>query len=253
MKILALGDVCGAPGVETVRKNLSRLKNELSPDLVILNGENASGRGISPDDAGELFRAGVDVITLGNHAFSNRQICEYLDEHKDIIRPLNMPKMPGEGKAVVDVQGVRVCVANILGRLNMSFNVENPFEAAERLLESTDADLFVIDFHAEATSEKKAFGFSFSERAAVIFGTHTHVQTADECILPGGCGYITDLGMTGSALSVIGVKPQQSIDFFRGKLTQRFESAEEDCRLQGALFTIGQDKKCSNVERINFI
>ena len=237
MKILAIGDVCGTPGVDILRSKLHHLKKTCGADLVIVNGENACGRGISPQLADDIFQAGADVITLGNHSFANRQICDYLDEHKDIIRPSHLhPSLPGRGYTVVDAGAYRVCVANLIGRLNMDFNAACPFAEADRIMKEAEADLFVFDFHAEATSEKRAFGFYLDGRAAAVYGTHTHIPTADACVLPKGTAYMTDLGMTGSIESVIGIKAEQSIQYFRGYLAPRFEASDKDCRIQGFVF-----------------
>ena len=252
MKILAIGDVCGPAGCNILNNRLSALKRALSPDLVIVNGENATGRGITPALAEDMFFAGADVITLGNHAFANRQIIPYLDDGRPIIRPLNLaPAHPGQGCAVVDCLGLRVCVASLLGRLYMDFNHDSPFSAADRLFETVDADLFVVDFHADATSEKKALGYHLDGRASVCFGTHTHVQTSDARVLPRGTGYLTDLGMTGAQESVIGVKWEQSLAYFRGGPAPRFENAQEQCRIQGALFTLGPDGRCQSIQLVD--
>ena len=253
MKILVIGDVCGEPGVAFLSRNLRKLKNQEQADLVIVNGENASMRGISPDQADEILFSGADVITLGNHAFANRQSWNYLDETRDVVRPLNVsPRKPGIGYTIVETCGKRVCVVNMMGQLNMDFSVDNPFRAMDQLLKQTDADVYVVDFHGEATSEKKAFAYYMAGRVAVVFGTHTHVPTADEQVLPGGTGYISDIGMTGGIASVIGVKWQQSVEFFTGGLGQRFQSSEEDLRMQGAVFTLDNQGKCVDVKRVEY-
>lgn len=252
MKILAIGDVCGPAGCDFLSSRLGAVRRRLLPDLIIVNGENATGRGITPALADDMFLAGADVITLGNHAFDNRQIVPYLDDGKPIVRPYNLaPSHPGCGYALVDCAGVRVCVSSLLGRLHMDFNHDSPFAAADHLLKTVAADLYIFDFHAEATSEKKAMGYHLDGRAAACFGTHTHVQTSDARILPCGTGYLTDLGMTGAQESVIGVKWQQSLAFFRGGPAPRFENSSEQCHLQGALFTIGPDGRCQNVQLID--
>ena len=253
MKILAIGDVCGDPGVEFLCRNLRKLKRQENADFVIVNGENASMRGISPAQAEEIFFSGADVITLGNHAFANRQSWDYLDENHPIVRPLNVsPRKPGVGSVVVDCCGKRICVVNLMGQLNMDYAVDSPFRAMDALLKREAADIFVVDFHGEATSEKKAFGYSVAGKVAVVFGTHTHVPTADEQVLPGGTGFISDLGMTGGVASVIGVKWQQSLDFFTGGLGQRFQSSNEDLRIQGAVFTLDAQGKCTEVKRVEY-
>ena len=200
--------------------------------------------------ADTLFAAGADVITLGNHSFADRRICDYLDERQDIVRPFNLPSsLPGVGYTMVDCLGKRVCVANLQGRLNLDFHAACPFEAADAVLGKANADIYIFDFHAEATSEKKALAYYLDGRAAVVFGTHTHVPTADICVLPGGTGYITDLGMTGPQDSVIGVRKEQSIGYFRHFLAPRFQVADGDVRMQGALFELSGNR-CVSAERI---
>ena len=254
MVILAIGDVVGDPGMDILCRRLGRLQRQVGADLTVVNGENATGRGITPALAEDIFYAGADVITLGNHTFANRQICDYLDEQPHILRPLNFPaQQPGQGSVVAEVQGRRVCVANLQGRVGMDYNVSSPFSAADALLRETEADLFLLDFHAEATSEKVALGFYLAGRAAAVWGTHTHVPTADERILPGGTGYITDVGMTGGFDSVLGVRWEQSVAMFRGELAPRFQSSDRNKQIQGAVFTIDNSTGCcTQVQRVVF-
>ena len=221
--------------------------------MVIVNGENASGRGIEPALADRMFAAGADVITLGNHAFANRKICGYLDEHRYIIRPLNMScRFPGEGSCIFDTGSVRVCVINLIGRVNMDFAASCPFDAADAVLRQGGADIYIVDFHAQATSEKQALGYYLDGRVSAIFGTHTHVPTADGHVMKNGTGYITDVGMTGGMESVIGVRWQQSVSFFRGVLTSRFEPSAEDMCINGVVFDIGPHGTCRSVDRVEF-
>lgn len=253
MQILAVGDVCGEGGMSVLGRLLRKFIRENGIDLCVVNGENASMRGLTPDQAERIFESGADVITLGNHSFAKRQICDYLDEQENIIRPANAPpQMPGHGVCHLEVCGLDVCVVNLMGRLNMGdFQYADPFPMADKILKNEQADIFVFDFHAEATSEKKAFGYHLDGRASAVWGTHTHVATADETVLPQGCGYITDVGMTGAANSVIGVKFEQSVAFFRGELGPRFENSELDCAVNGAIFNIDEKtKKCIRVTRI---
>ena len=254
MVILAIGDVVGDPGMDILCRRLGRLQRQVGADLTVVNGENATGRGITPALAEDIFYAGADVITLGNHTFANRQICDYLDEQPHILRPLNFPaQQPGQGSVVVEVQGRRVCVANLQGRVGMDYNVSSPFSAADALLRETEADLFLLDFHAEATSEKLAMGYHLAGRAAAVWGTHTHVPTADERILPGGTGYITDVGMTGGFDSVLGVRWEQSVAMFRGELAPRFQPSDRNKQIQGAVFTIDNSTGCcTQVQRVVF-
>lgn len=254
MVILAIGDVVGDPGMDILCRRLGRLQRQVGADLTVVNGENATGRGITPALAEDIFYAGADVITLGNHTFANRQICDYLDEQPHILRPLNFPaQQPGQGSVVAEVQGRRVCVANLQGRVGMDYNVSSPFSAADALLRETEADLFLLDFHAEATSEKLAMGYHLAGRAAAVWGTHTHVPTADERILPGGTGYITDVGMTGGFDSILGVRWEQSVAMFRGELAPRFQPSDRNKQIQGAVFTIDNSTGCcTQVQRVVF-
>ncbi len=255
MKILAIGDVCSFPGRQIIRTRLGRLRKELGADLVILNGENTTdvGKGITPEIAEELFMSGGDVITLGNHGLNAKKIYDYLDESRYIIRPANMPApTPGQGYTVIECLGKRVCVINLLGRVNMSPFYDSPFEAADRIISRKEADIYIVDFHAEATSEKKALGYYLDGRCSVVFGTHTHVPTADLHIMPKGCGYITDVGMTGGQQSVLGVKAEQSIAFFLGHPGVKFEYADTDCRIQGALFTLDEKGRCTHCQMVDY-
>ena len=255
LKILAIGDVCGAAGRKLIQKRLNALRRETGADLVIVNGENANdnGRGLSPETAADFFYAGADVITLGNHAFNDRRIFDYLDEQKYIVRPANAPaRAPGFGWTTIECGGKMVCVANLLGCVDMDYRNSSPFEAADRILKTVDADIFVFDIHAEATSEKRAFGYYLDGRAHIVFGTHTHVPTRDLQIMPKGTGYITDLGMTGASVSVLGVKPQRSIDMFLGEPYVRYEYSDAEPIMQGALFTLDNSGRCIGTQYIDF-
>lgn len=254
LKLLALGDVCGSAGLEILRRKLWSLRKFYGADFVVANGENAAGNGIMPAQARELFDAGVDVITLGNHGLHKREIATFLDDEPYIVRPANWPgSAPGNGVAVYDTAQSRVCVINLIGRVDMDFRAASPFDTVDALLTKyrKEADVFVVDFHAEATSEKCAMAYHLDGRAGVVFGTHTHVQTADERIFPGGLGFVTDLGMTGAADSVIGVKWEQSLAYFRGDMLVRFEESAKNPRIQGALFTLDGGGKCTAVERVS--
>lgn len=253
MVLLAIGDICGAPGIEIVRRKLGALRRQWGVDLCVINGENAHVRGIAPEEAQALFAAGADVVTLGNHAFDDKRIFDTLEERSDLIRPWNMPDaLPGRGWTVVDCRGGRVCVGCLQGRASMDFHAADPFAAADRMLREVEADYYALDFHAETTSEKLALANYLDGRFSAIWGTHTHIPTADNRVLPGGTGYITDLGMTGPFDSVIGVKKEQSIQFFRTMNAPRFQSAENDVRLQGALFTL-EHGLCRSVERVEVV
>ena len=255
MKILALGDVCGECGRRLIKNKLGALRRETGADLVVLNGENANdnGRGLSPESADDFFYAGADVITLGNHALNDRRLFDKLDECRFLLRPLNMPaRTPGQGSVTLDVGSKRVCVCNLMGMVDMDYRLSNPFEAADMLLRRESADIYLFDFHAEATSEKKAFGFYLDGRAAAVWGTHTHVATRDLTVLPGGTGYITDLGMTGALCSVLGVKPERSIAMFLGTPYVRYDYSFDDPAIQGALFTLDESGRCVSAETVDF-
>lgn len=254
MRILAVGDVVGKPGLAYLKRRLRRLCQTHQVDFVIVNGENAAGVGITPEQADEIFDAGADVVTLGNHVWNKRQIVPYLEDNRYLLRPANLaPQLPGEGWGIYDACGWRVLVMNLIGRCEMAFGPDNPFLAADKILRSAagEYDIAVCEIHAGATSEKLAMGFYLDGRCAAVYGTHTHVQTADERINPQGTGYITDIGMTGPIWSVLGVKPDQSVAMFRGDLTEHFQSAEGECALGGVLFEIDPSTGlCRGVTRI---
>ena len=253
MVVLVIGDVVGDPGMDNLYSGLRQLKKQVGADLTIVNGENATpvGKGITPALAEEIFDMGADVIPLGNHTFGNRQICDYLDDQPNILRPLNYPpQQPGHGYAVVECRGKQVCVCNLQGRVGMDYIPSDPFASADWLLKNVQADLYLVDFHAEATSEKQAMGYHLNGRAAAVWGTHTHVPTADERVLSGGTGYITDIGMTGGVESVIGVRWEQSLAMFRGQLGERFKPSDRDCRVQGVVFELNDQGKCTAVRRV---
>lgn len=250
MRILFIGDVVSAVGVEKLTRTLPRFKKEHGVDVVIVNGENAAvGNGLLPASADLLFAAGADCITGGNHTFRRRELYDYLDASPYCLRPANYrDDAPGKGFCVVDKGFVRVGVVNIMGTVFME-PLENPFDCADRTLSALkdEADFTVVDFHAEATAEKRALGFYLDGRAAAVVGTHTHVQTADEQILPHGTAYITDLGMTGPVQSVLGVTPELAIEKMRTNLPVRFQNPDGECRMQGMLVEI--DKKTGKALR----
>ena len=251
LKILAVGDIVGEGGQDILYRRLRELREDLGVHFCIVNGENASGVGITPRQARGMFDAGADVITLGNHTWNRIQIADYLDEEPNILRPGNYGgRVPGRGMGVYNVQGFRLAVLNLMGRVELNPNLDNPFKEALKLLNSADHDLAVLDFHAEATSEKGAMGWFLDGKVQAVWGTHTHVPTADGQILPKGCGFVTDLGMTGPSRSILGIKPENSINLFMGGLPRRYEEAEGNCKLNAVLFTIDTDKKkCVEVRR----
>ena len=254
LNILLIGDVIGSGGVRFLRSRLPAFKRARAVDLAIVNGENAAdGNGITPDAMDDLFAAGADVITTGNHVFRRREILDALDSEPYLLRPANYPPgAPGKGWCIYDLGRVQVCVANLMGTAYLD-SLDCPFRAADRILaETRDAAVHIFDFHAEATGEKRAMGFYLDGRAAIVCGTHTHVQTADACILPGGIGYLTDLGMTGAIDSVLGVKPELVIAKLKQKLPVRFEAASGPMMMNGALFAVDPATgRAQSVERID--
>ncbi len=252
MKILAIGDIVSKQGCEYLREKVFNLKREYGADIVIANGENSAvGNGILPQSADYIFDSGVDVITLGNHALRRVEILDYLEEKEFIIRPANYhPSASGKGLVILDKGAVKVAVINLQGAVYLD-NIENPFDAADREVEAARAQgagIIIVDFHAEASSEKRAMGFYLDGKISALFGTHTHVQTSDEQILPNGTGYITDLGMTGPYYSVLGVEPSIAIKKMKTNLPVRFKNAEGPCVLEGCFFEI--DNKTGNTVRI---
>lgn len=242
MKILAIGDVVSKQGCEYLRHELPKLKRELCADIVIANGENSAvGNGVLPQSAEFILDCGVDVITLGNHSLRRTEIYDYLDSNHPIIRPANYhSSAPGKGLEIIDKGYCKVAVINIQGAVYLD-PVENPFSVVDKLIDeakSEGANIIVIDFHAEASAEKRAMGFYVDGRVSAIFGTHTHVQTSDNQILPNGTGYVTDLGMTGPYYSVLGVDPECAVKKLRTGLPVRFVNNDGPCTLEGCLFEI---------------
>ena len=252
-KVLAVGDVVGNPGVKRISQSLRKLKRETEADFVVVNGENASMVGITSQQAEDIFDAGADVITLGNHAFGKREIVEYLEDNSRILRPCNYaPQMPGKGYGIYETRFGDVAVINLVGRCNMDFNAENPFLLAEKLLKQITAKFIFVEIHAEATSEKLAMGHMLDGKVSAVWGTHTHVPTADTMILSNGTGYVTDLGMTGPKNGILGVQARQSVGKFRGDLIGRYQWEDGPTKLEAVLFTIDWETGlCKNAERVD--
>ena len=258
MKILTIGDVVGRRSIEYLSGKLRRVASNLGADFVVCNGENASEiHGLCKVDAEALLDCGVDLITLGNHAFGSRDIYGYLDDNTDlIIRPANYPAVcPGVGYTVREVSGLRILCMNLSGTAFMD-ELDNPFSVVDRILERErgDYDISLLDFHAEATSEKLAMGYHLDGRVQVVFGTHTHVPTADTRILPKGTGYVTDLGMTGPVNGILGTDAEAVLYKMRTHMPTRFTVADGPIEAQAVLFTL-EDKKpyrCVKVERVEF-
>ena len=253
LKVLAIGDVVGTPGLERVRRSLRYLKRKTNADFVIVNGENTAAIGITPRQAEDILDAGADVITLGNHTFAKQEIVSTLEENDRILRPANYaPQTPGRGWGVYETKAGPLAVIDLQGRCAMDFTPDNPFLLVEKLLREVDTKLVCVELHAEATSEKLAMGYMLDGRVSAVWGTHTHVPTADAQVLPGGTGYVTDLGMTGPMFSVLGVQPRQSIAKFRGDLTERYRWADGPSKMEGCLFTIDTATGlCRKAERVD--
>lgn len=250
MKIITIGDVVGDSGTETVCEKLFKIKEKFAADFCIVNGENAcSANGISRRKAEMLFSAGADVLTLGNHAFRQKDAASLLSYNQNIIRPVNYPpKTVGRGFCVTEKNGVRIGVFNALGRIYLE-NADCPFRKLDKALSEVQADIKIVDFHAEATSEKRAMGFYLDGRVSVVFGTHTHVQTSDIQVLPKGTGYITDIGMSGPHHSCLGVNKDIIIDRFVTCVSKRFELADSPSRIDGAVFSVDETTgKCTGGE-----
>jgi len=234
MRILFVGDVVGAPGRRIARFRLKGLVRDLGADLTIVNGENAAGgAGLTQATAEELFAAGADVITTGNHVWDKREALGLLEREPRILRPANYPEgSPGKGVVVVSARDTSVAVVNLMGRVFMPL-VDDPFRTADRILDGLRgvARVVMVDFHAEATSEKSAFAWYLDGRVTAVLGTHTHVATADARVLPGGTAFISDVGMTGPFDSVIGVRKEQAIERFRTSRSIPYETADGDIRL----------------------
>jgi 2',3'-cyclic-nucleotide 2'-phosphodiesterase len=254
LNILFIGDIIGRPGRNAVEHLLPGLKEEFAVDLTVANCENAAGGfGLTKRLADELAGLGVDVMTSGNHIWDRRELVADLDSMPNILRPLNYPRgVPGKGWATFETRGkIKVCVVNLIGRVFMHA-LDCPFRAADAVLSQFQGAVTVVDMHAEATSEKVAMGWYLDGRVAAVVGTHTHVQTADERVLPGGTGYITDLGMTGAFDSVIGVDKGAIINRFLTGIPSRFDGATGDVNLCGAVVSIdSSSQKAVGITRLN--
>ena len=255
VKILAVGDVCGEPGLEFLEKRLRDFKREREIAFTVVNGENANVVGITPRQADAIFRAGADVITLGNHTWTRTELRPYLEERRKILRPGNFgPQCPGRGIGVYHTNFGDVCVLNLMGRFTLDANTDNPFVIADGYMAEIQEKIILVDFHAEGTSEKKAMGYLLNGKASAVWGTHTHVQTSDAAVLSGGTGYITDLGMTGPVDSVLGIDPEQSIGKFMGDPPRRYESAKGPCAMEGCIFEIDPETgRCLRAEAVRLL
>lgn len=255
MKILFIGDIVGKPGREMVRKYMPLLREREGIDFAIGNAENAAGgSGVTPSIAEELFNSGLDVLTSGDHIWKKRDIYDYIDRSDKLIRPLNYPSgAPGKGSTVITLKnGTKVAVINLIGRVFMDA-VDCPFDRVRTELRTIkdEAKIIIVDIHAEATSEKVAMGWFLDGKVSAVLGTHTHIQTADEKILPGGTAYLTDCGMTGPYESVIGRRKEEIITRFLTQLPTRFEMADAGVEMHGAIVEIDEETgKAINIKRV---
>jgi metallophosphoesterase (TIGR00282 family) len=251
VKLLFIGDVVGSPGRRGLAAAMPGLRERFNPELTVVNGENsAGGMGITAKTADEIFALGADVITLGNHTYRHRDAYPYLDETARIIRPANYRRAnPGHGSVVVEAAGMKVAVVNLSGTVGLRA-ARSPFDEADLLVDRLEgeADAIVVDFHAEVTSEKVALGWYLDGQVAAVLGTHTHVPTADGRVLPGGTAFISDVGMTGSRTSVLGVRTEQAIERMRTDMPVRFETATEDVWVMGAAVEINGSGLADSIE-----
>jgi metallophosphoesterase (TIGR00282 family) len=251
MRVLFIGDVVGSPGRKGLRETMPGLREQHAPDLIVVNGENsAGGVGITERTANDLFGVGTGVITTGNHVYRHRDAYDFLERERLVIRPANYPQgNPGRGYTVVEIGAMRVGVINLSGAVGLRV-ARSPFDAVDDILDRIEADAVVVDFHAEVTSEKVAMGWHLDGRVAAVLGTHTHVPTADGRVLPGGTAFISDVGMTGSRESVLGVKPEQAIAALAKQMPVRFETAEENVWVMGAAVEVNQQGLADSIEQV---
>ncbi len=253
MKLLFIGDVVGSPGRQVLEATLPALREQYSPDWIVVNGENsAGGLGVTPKTARALFDLGADAITLGNHVYKHREVYRYLDEEPRIVRPANYAKgNPGRGHTIVEKDGARLAVVNLSGTVFMKAS-RSPFIEIDSVLDELDgrADHVLVDFHAEATSEKVAMGWHLDGRVTACVGTHTHVPTADAKVLPGGTAYITDVGMTGPHGGVIGTKREPTVRRFVTQMPVKLGTSEDDPWLNAVLIEAGADGRAQSIEQL---
>ncbi len=255
MKILVIGDVTSPAGIEHLGRTLWKFREKNGIDFCVVNGENASFiTGISPDLAEKLLLAGADCITGGNHTMHNSRTHTMLEENEALLRPINYgDSVPGHGYTVLDAAGYRMLVINAMGNVHIEPVLDSPYPYIDRVLSERDGeyDFSILDIHAEATGEKVAIGYAYDGRINVIFGTHTHVQTADEQILPRGTGYITDAGMCGESGGVLGMDPECVVAKMRTKMPYRFRAAAGEVRADGVIFTLDTSKRVvTRAERV---
>lgn len=256
MNILAVGDIVGQIGVDYYEKTIRKIKEQYNVDFIIVNGENSErGSGINKDIFDKLIKNYADVVTMGNHTWGKKDIFSFIDDEPRLIRPLNYAEnLVGKGSVVVEKNGKKIAVLNLIGRVDMGGSFDCPFKKAEEeiaRLKAEGVDIIVIDFHAEATAEKKAFAYYLKDKANVIFGTHTHVQTNDDTIYDTGLGYITDIGMTGPKNSIIGLDVNIALKRFLTQIPERYQVAEGECFLNAVLFKLDDNtNKVIEIDKI---
>jgi metallophosphoesterase (TIGR00282 family) len=258
MRLLFIGDVVGSPGRELLETTLPQIRTEYKPQLIIANGENAAGgRGINEKITKQFFQLGINVITMGNHIWDQGEILDFIDDYKNLLRPANLAEeVPGNSYTIINYNDAKIGVVNLMGRTFMP-PVECPFKAIDRLLEiiKQETDTIIIDFHAEATSEKIAMSWHLAGRVTALLGTHTHVQTADERILPGGTAYISDVGMVGPYDGILGMAREEVIQKFITQLPQRFEVEKQGAtQFNAVLIDIDLETgRATTIKRIRYI
>ena len=255
MRVLAVGDLIGNAGIQKLKKEIGKLRETEKIDFVIVNGENsAEGMGITQKNFDDILSCNVNCITMGNHTWGKKDIFKFID-HPKLLRPANYPKgVVGKGYGIYECKGKKIAVINLIGRVDINVLSENPFIIAKEIINKIqkEVDMIFVDFHAEATAEKIAMGNFLDDKVTAVFGTHTHVQTADEKILPNGTGYITDIGMTGPKNSVIGMDIKVSIKRFETTLPERYKIAEGESMLNAVIFDIDDESnKVKSIKRIN--
>ncbi len=256
MNILVIGDIVGAPGMEALRRNISKLKQEFNIDFTIANGENsADGMGITLKILKDMYALGVDIVTMGNHTWGKKEIFSFIDDEDRLIRPANYTKgICGKGYTILPCKNMKIGVMNLIGRVDTGGSYDSPFEVADEeitKMKKEGADIIVIDFHAEATAEKKALAYYLKDKVNILFGTHTHVQTNDDTIYETGMGYITDVGMTGPKDSIIGMAPEAALKRFLTQIPERYACASGEPMLNAVVFEF--DEKAKKVTRIDKI
>ncbi|HEX3735959.1 MAG TPA: TIGR00282 family metallophosphoesterase [Solirubrobacterales bacterium] len=251
MRLLFIGDVVGGPGRRGLRETMPSLRERHEPDLIVVNGENsAGGMGITERTANDIFDTGAAVITSGNHVYRHRDAYPFLEREERVIRPANYPSAnPGHGHTVVEAGGMRVAVVNLSGGVGLKV-ARSPFDAIDAILERLDAEVVIVDFHAEVTSEKVAMGWHLDGRVAAVLGTHTHVPTADGRVLPRGTAFISDVGMTGSRESILGVRIEDALAALVTQMPTRFETATEDVWVMGAVVDVNRQGLADSIEPV---